>query len=144
VKLREPYTFFVDRSLGGGVVVDALKASGYDAHAHDDFFAQDTQDAEWLVAIGERGWVVLTKDEAIFRNPAEIGALLRANVAIFTLGSGNVVAAEMAKRFLNGMRAIHRTLRRFDVPVAATLTANAVVRVRYAAGRKLEKAIELK
>jgi len=84
------------------------------------------------------------EDEAIFRNPAEVGAVLRANVAIFTLGSGNVVAAEMAKRFLKSMRAIHRTLRRFDVPVAATLTAGAAVRVRYAAGRKLEKAIELK
>jgi hypothetical protein len=125
-------------------VVDALKAAGLDARAHDDYFAQDTPDAEWIVDVGARGWVVLTKDEAIFRNPAEIGAALRANVALFTLGGGNVSGPEMAKRFLDGMRAIERALRRFDVPIGATVTAGGVVRVRYANGKKLAKVIELR
>ncbi|WP_437796354.1 hypothetical protein [Sorangium sp. So ce693] len=60
MKLREPFTYFVDRSLGRGLVVEALRAAKL---AHDDHFAQNTPDAEWLVEIGRRGWVVLTKDK---------------------------------------------------------------------------------
>jgi len=33
--------------------------------AHDDLFPQDTDDEVWLRHAGERGWIVLTKDEKI-------------------------------------------------------------------------------
>lgn len=55
MKLREPFTFFVARSLGRGLVVAALREAGVTVHAHDDHFAQDTPDAEWLVKVGARG-----------------------------------------------------------------------------------------
>jgi hypothetical protein len=45
VKLREPYAYFVDRSLGRNVVVEALRAAGETAHAHDDHFDKNTPDA---------------------------------------------------------------------------------------------------
>jgi hypothetical protein len=71
VKLPELFVYFVDRSLGGRIVVDALRAAGETAHAHDEHFAADTPDADWLSEVGKRGWVVLTKDKEIRRNQLE-------------------------------------------------------------------------
>jgi hypothetical protein len=51
---------------------------------HDDHFAPDAPDAVWLRVVGERGWVVLTKDERIRRRPLEREALLTAVRASLT------------------------------------------------------------
>lgn len=57
--------FFVDRSLGKKFVPSALRARGAQVEIHDAHFAPDAEDPEWLMAVGIRGWVVLSKDEAI-------------------------------------------------------------------------------
>jgi hypothetical protein len=62
VRLPEPFVFFVDRSLGARVVTERLREHGETAYAHDDLFPQDTYDEVWLPAVGEKRWVVLTKD----------------------------------------------------------------------------------
>jgi hypothetical protein len=67
VKLVEPYTFFVDRSLGGAFVAGALREAGHAVVAHDDEFEADARDVEWLQAVGKRGWVVLTRRRAFPR-----------------------------------------------------------------------------
>jgi hypothetical protein len=56
VKLPEPFIYFVDRSLGRGIVVETLRAAGQQVHAHDDHFAQNTPDTTWLTEVGRRGW----------------------------------------------------------------------------------------
>ncbi|EYF08039.1 hypothetical protein [Chondromyces apiculatus] len=56
MKLPEPFTYFVDRSLGREVVVQALRAAGEQVHAHDDLFPQNTPDTTWLTDVGQRGW----------------------------------------------------------------------------------------
>jgi hypothetical protein len=84
-------------SLGRGLVVEALRAAKLDVHAHDDHFAQNTPDAEWLVEVGRRGWVVLTKDKNIRVNALERLALVRANVACIMLGRGDLTASAMAQ-----------------------------------------------
>jgi predicted nuclease of predicted toxin-antitoxin system len=96
VRLPEPYILFVDRSLGGRVVADALRGAGEDVRAHDDLFAQDTDDEVWLAEMGKRGWVVLTKDALIRRDSLQRRALLSANVAAFVLARGDVSGAVMA------------------------------------------------
>ncbi|KYF79985.1 hypothetical protein BE17_24600 [Sorangium cellulosum] len=143
MKLPEPYTYFVDRSLGRGMVVEALRAAGAEVHAHDDHFAQNTADAEWLVEIGRRGWVVLTKDKNIRSNHLEHVALVQANVACFMLGRGDLTAAAMGKIFVEALPVIKRALRRFDVPLAASLSARGGLRVLLAAGKWLQPPKEL-
>lgn len=56
MKLPEPFTYFVDRSLGRLVVVDALREAGETAIVHDDRFAMNTDDAVWLTEAGRLGW----------------------------------------------------------------------------------------
>ena len=84
MRLAEPYTFFVDRSLGSGLVPDALRQENERGVVHDEQFGdQDTSDVVWLKEAGARRWVVLTKDARIRTNVLERSALLSANVAAF-------------------------------------------------------------
>ena len=45
---------------------------------HDDHFPQDATDIEWLREIGQRGWIVLTKDTRIRYRSHEQTALMQA------------------------------------------------------------------
>ena len=69
-KLPSRYAFFIDRSLGRKIVADALRQAGAEVHVHGDHFPPDARDEEWLRVVGQRGWIVLTKDKMIrYRGP---------------------------------------------------------------------------
>lgn len=52
---REPYTFFVDRSLGRKKVAEPLRGAGEAVEIHDDHFGQDVEDVVWLGHAGDKG-----------------------------------------------------------------------------------------
>lgn len=87
--------FFIDWCFGK-TVANALRAAGALIEHHGDHFEQNTPDIEWLSIVGERGWVVLTKDKAIAKNQLELMAIARAEVKVFILASGNLTRQEMA------------------------------------------------
>ncbi|HSQ67020.1 MAG TPA: hypothetical protein VLM85_27570 [Polyangiaceae bacterium] len=113
MKLGEPFTFFVDRSLGAGVVVQALREAKETVVVHDDEFGLDTADTAWLGVAGRRRWVVLTKDARIRTNALEREALLSAGVAAFMLGRGDVTGSAMAAAFVAALPRIKKVLRRW-------------------------------
>jgi hypothetical protein len=84
--LPEPWVFFLDRSLGGRIVFEELRAQGEAVEAHDKHFPQDASDVQWLGDVGRKGWVVLSKDDRIRLNDLERAALVEAGVAAFFLG----------------------------------------------------------
>lgn len=137
-RLPEPYVYFVDRSLGGRAVVQALRDGallpGEQLHAHDEHFVQDARDVEWLTEVGARGWVVLTKDTRIKTNHVELEALLQARVALFSLGRGDLSGVRMCEIFCRAMSPIRTALRRHAVPLVATVSGEAVVSVHIADG----------
>lgn len=139
VKLREPFTFFVDRALGAKIVVGALRASGLTVEAHDSHFAQNTPDTAWLPEIARRGWVLLTKDKAIRTNVLEFEALINNRVAAFMLGRADLPGLEMAAIFTKSMRSVERALRRFEPPIIASVSKNCTVSVLWADGDWFEK-----
>lgn len=144
MKLPEPWTFFVDRSLGRDVVASALRRAGLSVETHDTHFPKDTQDHVWLRDVGGRGWVVLTKDKDIRRNALELLAVVEGGVACFQLGRGDLGGPAMASGFLTGMPRIHRALRRFDVPLVASVALSGAVRVLFAGGAWLSPPRDLK
>jgi hypothetical protein len=136
VRLREPFVFFVDRSLGGRVVAQALRVAGEEVRVHDDHFAQDTDDEVWLADVGARGWAVLTKDVVIRRDSLQRRVLLAANVAAFMFARGDVSGGVMAAAFAMALPRMKRALRRFDLPLIASVTVGGDVTLVYdAAGR---------
>lgn len=90
--------FFIDWCIGK-TVANALVAAGAQVEHHGDHFKQDTPDTEWLTVVGDRGWVVLTKDKAIAKNQLELMAIASAQVKVFILASGNLTRQEMADLF---------------------------------------------
>jgi predicted nuclease of predicted toxin-antitoxin system len=144
VKLPEPFTYFVDRSLGRSVIVEMLRSAGEQAIAHDDRFEQDTPDEKWLVEAGKNRWVVLTKDKNVRRNELERLAIVQARVACFMLGRGDATAQTMGDTFVEALPKIRKTLRRFRVPLAASLSIGGQLRVLIADGKWLDPAVDVK
>lgn len=75
----------------------------------DDLFPQDVADDVWLREAGERGWVVLTKDEKIRRRPGEQRAIVEAGVRCFCLHPTKGMTGEDMAEVL--ARALPRILR---------------------------------
>jgi PIN like domain len=75
--------------------------------------ARRMTDERWLADAGANDWVVLMKDEAIRRRPAERDALIAAQVRAFCLTNANLRANEQTARFVNN---IDRILRRAEQP----------------------------
>lgn len=135
-RLPEPWTFFVDRSLGGRVVADALRGTGEAVEIHDDHFAPDGPDQNWLGEVGANAWVVLSKDDRIRRNPVEHEALLAAGVAAFFLGRSDLRGEQMASAFIAALPAMRKALRRFAVPFIAGISARGDFHVYESGGER--------
>jgi hypothetical protein len=104
--------FFVDRSLGKSIVAELRKA-GLQVLSMANVYGEQTgpglADETWLADAGKNDWVVLTKDDAIRRRPAERDALTEAKVRVFCLTNRNLRAKEQANRFVvNVERILHR------------------------------------
>lgn len=86
-KQPDPLTFFIDRNLGKHTIADILRKAGALVEVHDDHFPPNAPDHEWLPVVGEKGWVVLTKDKRIRYRGLELKALEDARVKAFVLVS---------------------------------------------------------
>lgn len=108
--------FFVDRSLGKSIV-EGLRAAGLVVHSMADVYgekrAQRLDDEIWLRDAGKNDWIVLTKDDAIRRRPAERDALTEAAVRVFCLTNRHLRGVEQTKRFVSNR---HRILRQARMP----------------------------
>lgn len=125
----DPPVYFIDRSLGSRTVAEALRAVGHCVEVHDEHFAIDTRDEVWLRAVGAKGWIVLSKDDAIRRRVAEITALRSAGVCFFSLGRGEYTGPTMARLFAQAMPQIERVLRAHKPPMICTIAASGIVTV---------------
>ena len=97
-QLRE-CTFFLDRNLGRKWVAEALRQAGARVEVHDDHFALDAPDEEWLAFCGERNWIVLTLDYRIRYRVSELEALKRNKTKAFLIAR----AGQMNREELSGL-----------------------------------------
>jgi hypothetical protein len=104
--------FFIDRSLGRRIVPDALRAAGLTVHTMAEVYGeqvgQQLLDQTWLLDVGQRGWVVLMKDDAIRRRPAEREALIASGVRAFCLTNAQLRGDEQARRLVANLDGILR------------------------------------
>lgn len=99
-------TFFLDHQIGRYVVADALRAAGALVETHLDHFPGDKPDAEWIPEVGRRGWVLITKDQNIRRNPLERRAYESAKLRGFVVTGKDMSGKDLAEllvRCLPGM-----------------------------------------
>lgn len=67
----------------------------------------------WLDDAGKNDWIVLTKDDAIRRRPAERDALIEAKVRVFCLTSARLRGQDQTRLFVENR---HRILRQARKP----------------------------
>lgn len=116
----EPLVFFVDRALGKKAVPDALRAAGEQVEVHADHFPEAAPDADWLRVVGERGWIVLSKDKRIRYRRNETDAIQAARVRAFFLAvSKNLTGQEMGEIFVRSLPAMKQLVESAPPPFIA-------------------------
>jgi len=68
------------------------------------------------MAVGQRGWIVLTKDRHFRSNYLEIAALIRGKVKAFALKAADMSGAGMGKAFAVALPQMRRFIARFAAP----------------------------
>ena len=114
----EPPVFFIDRSLSKRTFARLFAAADVICRLHDDHFAPDTPDTEWIRTVGRKGWIILSTDRRIRYNPPEKKAFLESGTFAFMVASRQPLRAdEMAEIYLRAMPAIVRALSTHAPPV---------------------------
>jgi predicted nuclease of predicted toxin-antitoxin system len=121
-KPPEGTVFFIDRSLGVEPLRSALLKQGLTVEIHDDHFAPDEPDSNWLREAGARRWVVLTKDQRLRYRPLELAALRSSGARVFVLVAGNLRGVEIAEVFTAAMPRIVRQLGSHPGPFIARIS----------------------
>jgi hypothetical protein len=142
LKLREPFTFVTDRCLGKYDVPDAIRSAlrdGEKIERLDDHYAPNAEDAKWIPDVGAKGWIILTKDSALRRNPLEVRAMLSARTGVFIFGNASVTSKQLANGLMLALPRVRTAVRRFAVPVIGRINLAGGVDVLWAEGTKLER-----
>lgn len=58
-------------------------------------FAQDAEDETWIPAVAQKGWIIVTRDLAIRRRPAERAAWLAANAVVIMVRGEKLSGADL-------------------------------------------------
>ena len=103
--------------------------AGLTVEIHDDHFARDEEDRIWLRTVGERGWVVLTKDQRLRYRPLEIAALRASKARVFVLTAGNLRGIEIAAVFLTATPRIFKVLRSVPGPFVMRISQSGHVTI---------------
>jgi len=98
---------------------------------HGSHFAPGVEDTAWLPFVGERGWILLTKDKRIRFNELEKSAIQRYGVREFYFASGNYSGVEMAAMLAASLREMARFCRRYDPPFIASISKSGKVSLRF-------------
>lgn len=95
---------------------------------HDDYFDRNSYDKDWLRIVGERNWVVLTKDKKIASRRLELLAVAQGNVRLFAFVGGDVSGVVVAQAFVNALENMQRFMRGNQAPFIAKVYQSGLVK----------------
>lgn len=114
--------YFTDRDLGYRIFPDALEKAGLTVIRHDDVFQDPTTpDTEWLQRVAHEGWIAISGNQDILRQPLAIAALREAGAVMLVVVGTHVPARERARNFINTLPEIERLLETMDPPAIAKI-----------------------
>jgi hypothetical protein len=125
---HSPPTLYVDECLGRAIALK-LQSDGHDARPFDEFAGKT--DVEFLPTIGERRWVLLTKDKNVRRNQLEVNAILNAGLRAFVITATSLNHQQIADLVSKAMPKIIRISRQagpFVYNITATGTMSQISR----------------
>ena len=112
-------------------MAEALREAGVRVEVHHDHFEPDAEDAHWLPIVGQKGWVVLSKDRHFRHNYLEIVAMFKGNVKSFILSTKDITGKAMAMTFVTALPEMFSFVKRFDAPFIANVTETGGVKMAW-------------
>jgi hypothetical protein len=97
---------------------------------HGTHFPAGTEDSIWLPFVGQKGWILLTKDKRIRFNDLEKRAVIANRVREFYFTSGNFNGEEMAELLVVALPEMFRLCRKHHPPFIASITKAGNVHIR--------------
>lgn len=127
---ESPIHIFVDRNLSSGILIRELREAhvtsdlGLVIRSHPEEFPEfdiigEVSDAAWLAEIGNRGWLILSRDLRIQYNEVEKQAVKDSGASFFAITAKSVSSAEMARIILKAMKRIVRFAEQHTPPFIA-------------------------
>jgi hypothetical protein len=125
----EVFNFFLDECVAGKAIAVVFVNAGHVVHHQAQTFGTGTLDVDWLPEVGQRGWVLITKDKNIRKRPLELLALTSSGVRAFVLTSGGLKGEDQRRVFGDALPRMLRILRRQPAPFIARVTADSDVEI---------------
>ena len=114
--------YFTDRDLGYRIFPDSLEGAGLQVVRHDDVFEDPaTPDTEWLKRVASEGWIAISGNQDILRQPLEVAALRQSGAVMLIVVGTHVPAHERARNFINTLPKIERLLKTTNPPAVAKI-----------------------
>lgn len=121
--------FFTDRDLGR-MFPQILREAGLNVERHDDHFDQNTLDEDWLPEVGRKGWIAISRNKDIGRQPNERDAIMRAGTGLLIVVGPNATLPELAHNFVATMHKIEQFVRANPRPLIARVYRPAAEKIR--------------
>jgi predicted nuclease of predicted toxin-antitoxin system len=109
--------FFVDNNLSAHLA-HGMQEFGESVEHLTDQFSDDTADTEWLRYIGDGEIFLITRDDRIRRNPAELEALRNHKVGAFFIGGKNRSRCDIIQQVVRNWPRIKQLASRQRKPFA--------------------------
>ncbi len=129
---ESPIHIFVDRNLASGVLLRELREAqitrdlGLEFRSHMEEFPEfdtvgEISDAQWLGEIGQRGWLILSRDLRIRYNQAEKQAIKDSRASFFAITAKKASSKELASIVVKAMNRVVTFAEQHDPPFIARI-----------------------
>lgn len=93
---------------------------------HLDHFAGDAPDTEWIPEVARRGWVLITKDKNIRRNPLERAAYEQAGLRGFVATGGDLSGKDLGELLVRCLDGMTRRAHKRPGPLLFAISRNGI------------------
>ncbi len=121
-------TLFLDRNLGKNIVSARLRTEGVAVEVHDDHFAIDAPDEEWIRSVARRGWIAVTRDRNIRYRTHEMNSIRDSAARVIVIRMKAATGEAIAEVLCRSMPRIARFVAATPAPFVVALTSNRALR----------------
>jgi PIN like domain len=76
---------FIDRTFGGRLFRGLIERAGIEVHLHDEHFRHKAEDPDWLAQLGASGWLLVSGDNDVTRQPLFLHQLSASKAHVFVM-----------------------------------------------------------